>query len=154
MTSRLALFIPALATILSPSLALAEAPAIEKIRSYLIFEDSGDVTEDITDLPEQIVANDEHGQSVQMSIDIVLRGKAGQLYENNPVLHVVTRPSLPEAAEAINQSFPIAFMAKENLYRSVIVNHNCNGFEFEAYVTDGDRRVSEFRKNFSITCGD
>ena len=45
-------------------------------------------------------------------------------------------------------------MAKENLYRSVIVNHNCNGFEFEAYVMDGDRRVSEFKKNFSITCGD
>lgn len=148
------LVLSVLAGILLPGTALADSPVIEKINAYLIYEDSGKVSKNIADAPDQIVAQDENGQSVQMIIDVVLSGKAGAMYENNPVLHVVTKPSLDEAAKPVSEEFPIAFMAKDKLFRTVIVNHNCNGFDIEAYVTDGAKRTSELKKSFSITCGD
>jgi len=148
------LLLTACAAILLPSIALADAPVIEKINAYLIYEDSGKVSKNIADAPDQIVAQDENGQSVQMIVDVVLSGKAGGMYENNPILHVTTKPSLDEAAKPVVEEFPIAFMAKEKLFRTIVVNHNCNGFDLEAYVTDGDKRVSELKKSFSITCGD
>jgi hypothetical protein len=148
------LVLSALAGIFLPGIALADAPRIEKINAYLIYEDSGKVSKNIADAPDQIVAQDENGASVQMLVDIVLGGKPGALYENNPVLHVVTKPSLDEAAKPVSEDFYIAFMATDKLFRTIVVNHNCNGFDLEAYVTDGDKRVSEFKKSFSITCGD
>lgn len=148
------LVLSVLAGILLPGTALADSPKIEKINAYLIYEDSGKVSKNVADAPDQIVAQDGNGQSVQMIIDVVLSGKAGGMYENNPVLHVLTRPSLDEAAKPVDEEFPIAFMAKDKLFRTVIVNHNCNGFDIEAYVTDGAKRTSELKKSFSITCGD
>jgi hypothetical protein len=148
------LVLSAIVGILVPGIAFADAPGIAKINAYLIYEDSGKVGKNIADTPDQIVAQDENGASVQMLIDIVLSGKAGGLYENNPILHVVTKPSLDEAAKPVSEEFYISFMAKDKLFRTVLVNHNCNGFDLEAYVTDGDKRVSEFKKSFSITCGD
>jgi hypothetical protein len=140
------LVLSAIVGILVPGFAFADAP--------VIYEDSGKVGKNIADAPDQIVAQDENGASVQMLIDIVLSGKAGGLYENNPILHVVTKPSLDEAAKPVSEEFYISFMAKDKLFRTVLVNHNCNGFDLEAFVTDGDKRVSEFKKSFSITCGD
>lgn len=147
------LLLSALASILLPGMALADAPKIGKINAYLIYEDSGKVGKNIANTEDQIVAQDENGGSVQMIVDVVLSGKEG-LYENNPVLHVVTKPSLDEAAKPVSEEFYISFMAKDKLFRTILVNHNCNGFDLEAYVTDGDKRVSEFKKSFSITCGD
>lgn len=144
----------AVAAALLPGMALADAPKIEKINAYLIYEDSGKVGKNIAGEPDQIVAQDENGQSVQMIIDVVLSGKAGGLYEDNPILHVVTKPLLDEAAKPVNEEFPIVFFAKDKLFRTVLVNHNCNGFDIEAYVMDGGKRTSEFKKSFSITCGD
>lgn len=148
------LVLSAIAAVLLPGIALADSPKIETIKAYLIYEDSGKVSKNIADAADQIVAQDENGQSVQLLIDIVLSGKAGGLYENNPILHVMTKPSLDEAAKPVVEEFPIVFMAKDKLFRTVLVNHNCNGFDLEAYVMDGDKRVSELTKSFSITCGD
>jgi hypothetical protein len=140
-----------------PAAALADAPKIEKLNAYLIYEDSGEMSKNVAakaDTGDTIVANDEKGQSVQMVVDIVMGGKANQLYENAPVLHVVVHGSDPGTEPLVNAEFPINFMAKSKLFRTVVVDHNCNGVDIDAYMMDGKKKVSEIKKSFSITCGD
>jgi len=140
-----------------PTLAFADAPKIEKFRAFLIYEDSGDMSKNVAakaDSGDTVVANGDKGQSIQMRLDIVMTGKANQLYENNPVLHVVVHGSDPGTPPIVNAEFPLAFMAKDKLFRTVVVDHNCNGIKIDAYMMDGKKKVSEIRKSFSITCGD
>jgi hypothetical protein len=146
-----------IASLAMPAAALAGAPKIERLNAYLIYEDSGELSKNVAakvDTGDTIVANGDKGQSVQMVIDIVMGGKANQLYENNPVLHVVVRGSDPGTSPLVNSEFPIAFMAKTKLFRTVVVDHNCNGIDVDAYMTDGTKKTSEMKKSFSITCGD
>lgn len=140
-----------------PLMAFADAPKIETIRAFLIYEDSGDMSRNIAakaNSGDTIIANDDKGQSVQMRVDIVMSGKANRLYENNPVLHVVVHGSDPGTAPIVSAEFPLAFMARDKLFRTVIVDHNCNGVSIDAYMIDGNKKTSEIRKSFSITCGD
>jgi hypothetical protein len=140
-----------------PALAFADAPKIEKLRAFLIYEDSGDMSKNVAakaDSGDTIVANDDKGQSIQMRVDIVMSGKANQLYENNPVLHVVVHGSDPGALPVVNTEFPLTFMAKDKLFRTVVIDHNCNGVDIDAYMMDGKTKTSELKKSFSITCGD
>jgi len=140
-----------------PSIALADAPKIEKLRAFLIYEDSGDTSKNMAakaDSGDTIVASDDKGQSIQMRVDIVMSGKANQLYENNPVLHVVVHGSDPGTPPIVNAEFPLTFMAKDKLFRTMVVDHNCNGVNIDAYMMDGKKKTSELKKSFSITCGD
>jgi len=141
---------------LLPALAHADAPKLKEFRAYLIYEDSGDLSKNLAKTEDQIVANDDKGTSVQMVVDIVMTGKANQLYENNPILHVVARSTLDDASAKplVDTEFPLTFMAKDKLVRTVVVDHACNGFDIDAYMMDGKKKVSEIRKSFSITCGD
>ena len=140
-----------------PSMAFADSPKIEKLRAFLIYEDTGDMSKNVAakaDSGDTIIANGDKGQSIQMRVDIVMGGKANQLYENNPVLHVVVHSSDPGTAPIVNAEFPLAFMAKDKLFRTVVVDHNCNGVNIDAYMMDGKNKTSELKKSFSITCGD
>jgi len=135
----------------------AEAPAIEALRAYLIYEDNGRMSDDVTGMADQIIAQDrKNGQSVQIRVDVILRGTPNEIYESAPVLHVEARSSLddPTGSPSVYEEFPISFFATDTLVRSVIVNHECNGFDIEAWVMDGGIRVSNLKQSFSITCGD
>jgi len=144
----------ALALALLPGAALADAPKLEKFRAYLIYEDSGDLSKGLAGGDDQIVANDEHGTSIQMIVDVVMSGKPDTLYENNPILHVVVHGSDPGTPPIVNAEFPLTFMAKKTLVRTVVIDHNCNGVTIDAYMMDGKKKISEIKKSFSITCGD
>lgn len=139
---------------LLPAAARAEAPKVERMNAYLIYEDSGERSKNVADQADQIIANGEKGQSVQMIVEIVMGGKAEQLYENAPVLHVVVHGSDPGTPPIVNAEFPISFMAGNKLFRTVIVDHNCNGVDVDAFMMDGKDKTSEVKKSFSITCGD
>ena len=55
----------------------------------------------------------------------------------------------------VDTGFPISFISsKGQLSRTIVVDHGCNGFDLEAYIMDGDKRVSEIKKSFPLTCGD
>lgn len=132
-------------------------PSVDRFRAYLIYEDSGELSKNMAKRDDQIVANDEKGTSVQMLVDVVMAGKKGQLYENNPFLYVVVREAMAEtgAPPMLDTGFPLTFVGQTGeLVRTLVVNHNCSGFDIEAYIMDGDRRTSELKKTFSITCGD
>jgi hypothetical protein len=136
-----------LAFILPQSVLAADAtaPTIDRIRGFLIYEDTGDLSKNLAKTEDQIVANDEKGTSIQMLVDVVLSGKPNSLYENNPRLHVVARSNLdgPDAPALVDKVFYLTFIAaKGELVRTVVVDHGCNGFDLEAYVMDGDNRVS------------
>lgn len=148
-----------LALVLPQTVVAADAttPTIDRIRGFLIYEDTGDLSKNLAKTEDQIVANDEKGTSIQMLIDVVLTGKPDTLYENNPQLHVVARSNMdgPDAPALVDKVFYLTYIAaKGELVRTVVVDHGCNGFDLEAYVMDGDKRTSEFKKSFSITCGD
>jgi hypothetical protein len=144
----------AMALAVLPTVALADAPKLEKFRAYLIYEDTGKLSKSLAGGDDQIVANDEHGTSVQMVVDVVMSGKPDKLYENNPILHVVVHGSDPGTAPIVDAEFPLTFMAKKTLVRTVVVDHNCNGVTIDAYMMDGKKKTSEIKKSFSITCGD
>lgn len=149
--------VSAASLVMLPSVAFADAPKIEKLRAFLIYEDSGDMSKNVAakaDSGDTIVANGDKGQSIQMRVDIVMSGKANQLYENNPVLHVVVHGSDSGTPPIVNAEFPLAFMAKDKLFRTVVIDHNCNGVNIDAYMMDGNKKTSEIKKSFSITCGD
>lgn len=141
---------------LAPALAFAEAPKVDRFRAFLIYEDTGDRSKNLAKTEDQIIANDEKGTSVQMLVDVVLSGKENQAYENAPVLHVIARSSIAEPGEKplVDTEFPISFMVKKNVTRTVVVDHGCNGFDIEAYMMDGKKKTSDIKKSFSITCGD
>lgn len=148
-----------LAALLPQAVLAADAttPSIDRIRGFLIYEDTGDLSKNLAKSDDQIVANDEKGTSIQMLIDVVLTAKPDSLYENNPMLHVVARSNLdgPDAPALTDKVFPLTYVgSKGELVRTVVVDHGCNGFDLEAFIMDGDKRTSEFKKSFSITCGD
>jgi hypothetical protein len=134
-----------------------EAPDIDRIQAFLIYEDTGKLSKDMSGAVDQIIANDENGTSIQMLVNIVLKSKPDQLYENGPVLHVkVTPATMSEAGpEPAAAKYYITYVASGGeLVRSVVVDHNCDGFEFEAFIEVGGKRTSAFKKSFSVTCGD
>ena len=135
----------------------AEPPAVDRFRAYLIYEDSGELSKNRAKDVDQIIANDDKGTSVQMLVDVVMTAKANSLHESNPFLYVVVHSTLeePSAKPLVDIGFPLTFVGNTGeLVRTLVVDHNCNGFDIEAYVMDGDKRTSEIRKSFSITCGD
>jgi hypothetical protein len=129
-------------------------PKVDRFRAFLIYEDSGDLSKNLARSEDQIVANDDKGTSVQMLVDVVLTGKPDQLYESNPVLHVTARSDLDEIGVLVDKEFPLTFFAKDELVRTIVVDHGCNGFALAAEIIDGGKRVSGLEKTFSITCGD
>ncbi len=137
--------------------AEAKTPVIDRVRAFLIYEDTGDLSKNVAKTADQIVANDEKGSGVQILIDVILTAKKDQLFENNPMLHVLAR-SIMDGADAppiLDKTFPLNYVGSTGeLIRTVVVDHNCNGFELEAYVMDGKKKTSELKKSFSITCGD
>ena len=135
----------------------AKPPVVDRLQAFLIYEDNGRLSKDLSGTTDQIIANDENGTSIQMLVNVVLKSKPDQLFENAPVLYIKATPSMmseggPEVVESRNY---ISYIASSGeLYRSIVVDHGCNGFDLEAYVMDGGKRTSEFKKSFSVTCGD
>jgi hypothetical protein len=135
----------------------AETPDIDRIQAFLIYEDTGKLSKDLSGVVDQIIANDENGTSIQMLVNVVLKSKPNQLYENGPVLHVrVTPATISEVSPVpVPAEYYITYIAAGGeLVRSVIVDHNCDGFELEAFIEVGGKRTSAFKKSFSVTCGD
>lgn len=142
---------------LVPQIASAQettTPLVDRVRAFLIYEDTGDLSKNLAKTEDQIIANDEKGTSIQMLLDVVLTSKPDQPFENNPMLHVVARSNLDQAV-LTDKTFPLNYVgSKGELVRTVVVDHGCNGFDLDAYVMDGKNKTSEFKKSFSITCGD
>ncbi|MDO6965728.1 hypothetical protein [Rhizobium alvei] len=145
----------ALAILAVPALAAdVPPPKVDRFRAYLIYEDTGELSKNLAKVDDQIVANDDKGTSVQMIVDVVLSGKPNQLYESNPVLRVSARSDLDDIGTLVEKDYPLVFFAKDELVRTVVVDHACNGFTIDAAIIDGGNKVSELSKTFSITCGD
>lgn len=149
------------ALILLAGTAMAESPkppTIDRLRAYLIWEDSGELSKNLAKSTEQIVANTEKGTSAQMLVDVVLTAKGDSLYaDKQPMLYIYVLPMGAQVGDPamIDTGFPISYIAKGGeLTRSVIVEHGCNGFSFSARVMVEDKIISQLDKDYSITCGD
>jgi hypothetical protein len=132
-------------------------PTVDRFRAYLIYEDTGELSKNKAKVADQIVANDEKGTSVQMLMDVVLTGPANTTYETPLYLIVVAHALGDKTGDPamIDTGYPITFIgATGEAVRTLVVEHECEGYEIEAYVMAGDKRVSELKQRFNITCGD
>jgi len=132
-------------------------PKVDHFNGYLINEDDGKMSKNVATQSDQIEANNQNGTGTQIIVDIFVKGAKNQLYENNPFLYVVVSKMLANVGDPpmLDTGFPINFIGnKGQTVRTVVIEHNCEGFTIEAYTMIGDKRVSELTKTFNITCGD
>lgn len=95
--------------------------------------------------PCAIVAEDRKlGNSTQALVDIVIEGQKGAFFD--APLSVVVQTDDGKSTE---YSFAVGYFENSQMVRSVIVSHNCGGFEIEAKWGSSTRRA-----RFDLTCGD
>jgi hypothetical protein len=134
-----------------------QGPKVDFFKGYLINEDNGKMSKDVATQSDQIEANGPNGTGTQMIVDVWVKGGKNQLYENAPFLYItVTGMDWKQGdPPMVDIGFPINYIgATGQTVRTLVVDHNCNGFTIEAYTMIGDKRVSELTKTFNITCGD
>ena len=86
-----------------------------------------------------------------------MTGPKNQTYENAPFLYVVVNSLTANQGDPpmVDTGYPINFIGNTGqIVRSLVVEHNCNGFTIDAYTMVGDKKLSELKKTFNITCGD
>ena len=152
--------VPVLATCLLACQVLAAdppGPKVDRFRGFLIYEDTGDLSKNVAKQSDQIIANDEKGTGTQIIVDVIVTGPKNQTYENAPFLYVVVNSLTANQGDPpmVDTGYPINFIGNTGqIVRSLVVEHNCNGFTIDAYTMVGDKKLSELKKTFNITCGD
>ena len=139
------------------AVAAAQPVAIDRINGYLVYEDTGKMSRNVAGETNQILANGENGSSVQMIVDIVMSGPKNDLVAENTFLYVWATNHLSEQADMtlVDRGWPIVFVGNTGeVVRTVVIDHDCNGFEVHARVDRGDTIGQEVVKRFDLTCGD
>lgn len=139
--------------------ALAEPTLdVDRVRGYLIYEDDGSLSKNFARRKDQIVANDENGSSVQMLMDIVVSGPENTVIDSGAYLYVwVVAADAQQGDRAmIDKGWPINYVGlKSETVRSIIIDHDCEGFTVNARVDLDQNTVGEtFQKRFNMICGD
>jgi hypothetical protein len=117
---------------------------VAAFRLYLIWEDSGQMSQDLSQRRQQIIANDRRlGASVQARVDIVLEG--AKIVSVKDSLEV----SVHTDAGDTTYSLPVGYFTSSRLLRSIIVTHDCNPFEVNAVLGKPHSALK-----VDLTCGD
>ena len=146
--------------VLISSQGLAAGPAgpkVDHFNGYLINEDDGKMSKNVASQADQIEANNQNGTGTQIIVDIFVKGTKNQLYENNPFLYVVVSKMSAKVGDPpmLDTGYPINFIGNLcQTVRTVVIEHNCEGFTIDAYTMVGDKKISVLSKTFNITCGD
>ncbi|WP_237154520.1 hypothetical protein [Oryzibacter oryziterrae] len=131
---------------------------IERLNAYQIWEDSGELSEKVPKESEQITANGDKGSSTQMIVDTVVSGPKGELVEPTAELHVWAAAVFPpegQPANLVDQTWPLNFVGMSGLvYRSVVVSHECQPFDFSAQLIQGNKKGPVVTRRLNIFCGD
>lgn len=144
-------------------LAIAAGPSaaagldVDRVRGYLIYEDTGNLSKDVVGRQDQVVANDENGTSTQLLVDVVVAGPADTLAEGAMLLVWVRRPfDEPGTPAMVDTGWPLNYIGHTGqVVRSLVIDHDCNPVELHARVDDGQgNQGNEFIKTFNLTCGD
>ena len=151
--------VPFASAVLIASQGLAAGPPTLKLdhfNGYLINEANGKMSKNVATQTSQIEANTQEGTGTQIIIDIFVNGAKDQLYEK-AYLYVTVNDMFAKTGDPpkLDTGFPINYIgAMGQTVRTVVVEHNCNGFTIDASTFIGDKRVSQLTKTFNITCGD
>lgn len=151
-----------LAVLLGASLAVPISNAMagdarfDRLRAYLIYEDSGKLSKNIARRTDQIVANDENGTSTQMLVDLVVKGDKNSLQDPAPMLLVwVTDPLDAQRPAFVDRGWPLNFIGLTGeIVRSVVVDHDCGPVTIHTRLDRGKTLGREVTKQINITCGD
>ena len=143
-----------------PGLAGDAAPiSVERIRGYLIYEDTGKLSADIGGRTDQIVANDENGTSMQLLVDVVVAGPKSYLIEGDqPFLRVwAIDASLEDPGRTLAElTWPMSFVGHTGtVIRTLVVDHNCAPVDIVARIDTADGTPGpETTHRFDLMCGD
>jgi hypothetical protein len=134
--------------------AAAATPRLGTPRLYLIWNDSGAMSQDLASRAlspdgaarkNQIIASDRKlGASLQARLDAVIEAPSG-IYDKVTLGIRVTS----EGKTIVDQTFPVGFIDKAGrLIRAVIVNHECQPFDVELTLGSAKRTMK-----VDLTCG-
>ena len=128
-----------------PKAAAPTTPRLGNPRLYLIWLNTGAMSQDMAGRKDQIIANDRKlGASVQARLDAVVEAPPGQ-HDDLMLTIRVTSDGKP----IIDESFPVGYMdTGGRMYRAVIVNHDCQPFEVEMTLGSAQRTLK-----VDLTCG-
>lgn len=146
----------ALGAFLGASPALAQTAKVDRVRAFLIWEDSGDLSKNVVGQTPRIEANTQKGMSTQIMIDIVVSGPKNKTAGKNVMLYTWANNDQDKGARPMmDLGWPVTYFGdKGETVRSVIINHDCQPFTLSARVDHGDKIGRVFEKTFPIFCGD
>ena len=137
------------------ALAAGGPLAVSKINLYMIWEGTGQLSENLADRTDQIVVVKEGDSASQFIVDLVVEGAPG-LYEDAPELKVeVVRPYGTDDSLMLAKSYSIGWLHDTGkLYTSLTVEHGCDGFTINAWIERGGVAGETMAKDVSVNCGD
>jgi hypothetical protein len=121
---------------------------IADFRLYLIWDDDGQMSKDLSHQREIVAISRRHA-SIQARVDIILDGHKGAM-GNDPLELSVHSESMNGETHDTTYELPVGYFAKNRMIRSIIVTHDCSPFEVNATLGNSHRTLKVDR----ITCGD
>ena len=122
--------------------------AIAGFRLYLIWDDNGQMSKDLSDRRYIIAISGRH-TSIQARVDIVLDGHKGGM-TNDPLELLVHSQGMNGETYDMTYKLPVGYFADNRMIRSIIVTHDCMPFQVNATLGNSHRTL----KVDLITCGD
>lgn len=137
-----------------PGPAEAADLTFAKPHAFLLWEDAGGFSDDVSGAEGPIQAVTDKGRSVQMVIDLMLDGEANIVFEVAPVLRVVVRPAAGDRPPLVDKAWAIQGVGDfGTVMRSIIVDHDCAGFVVEASIEEAGQIAERYEKRFDVVCG-
>lgn len=146
----------ALVTVLAAAPALAQTEKVDRVRAFLIWEESGELSKNVVGTAPRIEANGPKGMSTQIIIDIIVSGPKNTVPKGQVMLYTWANNDQDKGARAmVDVGWPVTyFSAKGETVRSIIVDHQCQAFTLSARVDRGSTTGRVLQTKFPIFCGD
>lgn len=146
----------ALIALLAAAPARAQTEKIDRVRAFLIWEESGDLSKNVVGSTPRIEANGPKGMSSQIIVDIIVSGPKNTMPKGQLILYAsADRDQDKGARPMVDVGWPITyFSAKGERVRSLIVDHMCQPFTLSVRVGRGNAMGRIMETKFPIFCGD
>lgn len=122
---------------------------------YLLWEDANGFSDDVSKTEGPIAGKTDIGRSLQMVVDVIVKGEPNTSFEVPPVLKVAARSTAAGDPLLFEKSWEIRSIGDfGTAMRSFIVDHNCEGVTVDATVEVGGAVSDSWQKRLEIVCMD
>ncbi len=133
------------------SVAGAAEVSLGKPHVFLIFEDSGGLSNELATVEGPVLAMTDKGRSLQMVVDVIVDGEPDALFFDPPRVEVTARGDRGDVL--FQKTWPIGSIGDYGTtMRSFIVDHDCRPVTVEARLTAGGADAGRWEKRVAISC--